>query len=74
MSKKKKTVFLPSILWENRKLIMNLAKNDYKKKFAASQSEIQLFSQDTYIRSARLFHRSMLPENKTTGSDLPSAR
>ena len=36
MSKKKKTVFLPSILWENRKLIMNLAKNDYKKKFAGS--------------------------------------
>lgn len=36
MSEKKKTVFLPSILWENRKLIMNLAKNDYKKKFAGS--------------------------------------
>lgn len=27
---------MPSILWENRKLIMNLAKNDYKKKFAGS--------------------------------------
>lgn len=36
MSEKKKTASLPAVLWENRTLVMNLAKNDYKKKFAGS--------------------------------------
>ena len=36
MTEKKKKTSLPSVLLENRKLIFNLAKNDYKKKFAGS--------------------------------------
>lgn len=36
MTEKKKKTCLPSVLLENRKLILNLAKNDYKKKFAGS--------------------------------------